>query len=74
MREYSKWHVKWKAWLEIIVLVVGSDAVEHFLEFGICEQDTIDSIVHLLSNKVYRWYIFMETRLLGQYLFPGAAT
>ena len=35
-------------------------------------EDTIDSIVYLLANKVDRWYICMETRLLG--LFPGAAT
>ena len=85
MSECSKWHVKWYlgrrgsksfGWSSEAMLL----SIWFFFlfltwtKFGRCEQDTIDSTVYLLANKVDRWYICMETRLLGQYLFPGAAT
>ena len=32
--------------------------------FGRCDQYTINSMVYLLGNEVYRWYICLETGLL----------
>ena len=43
-----------------------SNFIFGYIILGRCEQYTFDSMVYLIGNEVDRWYIFLETMVLGQ--------